>query len=152
MKKLPVFLPIFAMFFLISCSGNGQTADSEMAEQINVVQVIDFHSTNRCITCKAIEKKSLDTLTKNFKEELENGTITFQTINVDDDVKYALAEEFQATGTALFINIIVNNESNKIDLTEFAFMRAKIEDNSFENRLTREVSKGLKKIGYGVAN
>lgn len=142
MKKLHVFLSIFAMFFLISCSGNGQTTESDGTEQVNVVQVIDFHSTNRCITCKTIEKKTIETLTKNFKEELENGKVIFQTINVDDDENYAIAEEFQATGTALFINIIVNNESNKVDLTEFAFMRAKIEDNSFENRITREVTKG----------
>jgi hypothetical protein len=152
MKKLILFFTLTISVFLFSCNGKAQTNNADITSNKKIVQVIDFHSTNRCITCKAIEKKSLEALEKNFKEELENGTITFQTINVDNDENYAVAEEFQATGTALFLNIISGDQSKKVDLTEFAFMRAKIPDNSFENGFTREVKKALKMIENGVVN
>ena len=37
---------------------------------------------------------------------------------MDEEENFKLAEKFEATGTALFLNVIVDGKETKIDLTE----------------------------------
>lgn len=124
-------------------SANAQSENQYQASQKDVVQVIDFHSTHRCMTCNAIESKTASTLKKYFNKEMEDGLVTFQTVNVDDKDNYDLAEQFEAAGTSLFINIVKDGKSSKVDLTEFAFMNAVGDDDVFEMGLKKEVQKAL---------
>ncbi|KAA3606413.1 MAG: hypothetical protein DWQ06_02910 [Calditrichaeota bacterium] len=89
----------------------------------NRIEVIDFHSTHRCMTCNAIESNTKFTLEKFFPNELEKGKISFQVINVDDERNAKLAEKFSASGTSLFLNVIANGKEKQIDLTNFAFQK-----------------------------
>ena len=75
MKNLfSTFVMLFA-FLLISCDGNAQ--QTKKLPQQNGTQVIQFHSTHRCITCNAIEKLSKETLKEYPK-------ISFKLYNVDE--------------------------------------------------------------------
>jgi hypothetical protein len=143
MKHLISNLFILLVFSLTAYTANAQTENGDMASQKDVVQVIDFHSTHRCMTCNAIESKTTSTLNTYFKQEMEDGTITFQAVNVEDKDNYDLAEEFEAAGTSLFINVMKDGKSSKVDLTEFAFMNATNSDNSFEIGLKEEIQKAL---------
>lgn len=118
---------------------------STYGQSVNKIEVIDFHSTHRCITCKAIESNTKLVLETNFAKELKDGVITLQVINVDDENNYKLAEKFQATGTALFLNVIADGEENQIDLTQFGFMYGKNTE-EFTKRLTNRIEKQLSKI------
>lgn len=126
-----------------ACSGNAQSNGSDQNEQQAIIQVIDFHSTHRCVTCLSIEKQAKSVLDKYFKSEMNSGLITFETVNVDENENYEMAEEFEASGTALFINVLKNGESTKIDLTDFAFMNARSEDDSFEKGFKSEIEKAV---------
>ena len=146
MKYLQLsFLLIWSITFM-ACNGNAQTDEKKSTDKSSVVQVIDFHTTHRCVTCKAIEKQAFDALNNHFKSELDDGTITFQTINVDDESNYVIAEEFEASGTALFINIVSNGTSTKVDLTQFGFMNATSDDDSFEKGFVDEINKALNSL------
>ena len=134
MKKLKI---VVVFFCLAIASMYGQSE--------NKIEVIDFHSTHRCITCNAIEKHAKLTLDTYFSEELKEGKITFQVVNVDDKKNYKLAEKFQAAGTSLFLNVIVNGEENQIDLTQFAFKYGKNEV-EFKKRLKSRIEKQLTKV------
>lgn len=142
MKNLRTTLFFLLTFGLGAFTVNAQS-DNNQASQQDVIQVIDFHSTHRCMTCNAIENKTEATLNKYFKQEMNDGLITFQTVNVDEDENSDLAEEFEAAGTALFIHVLKDGNSTKVDLTEFAFMNATSDDNSFEQGLKDEVQKAL---------
>lgn len=142
MKNLITNLFILLAFSLGAITTNAQSVESQ-ANQKGIVQVIDFHSTHRCMTCNAIENKTSETLNKYFKQEMDDGLITFQTVNVDDKENYDLALEFEAAGTSLFINVLKDGKSTKFDLTDFAFMNATNDDNSFEQGLKEEVQKAL---------
>jgi thiol-disulfide isomerase/thioredoxin len=120
MKTLKLTSITAFILLFISCKGEAQEQKAEKSS--NQIEVIDFYSTHRCTTCRAIEENTRYTLENYFSEQLKDGTITFQTINVDKDENYDLARKFNATGTALFLNVIKNGKSKKIDLTEFAFM------------------------------
>jgi len=142
MKNLITKLFTLLIFGLGALTVNAQ-AENGQANQKDVVQVIDFHSTHRCMTCNAIESKTAETLNKYFKQEMDDGLITFQTVNVDDKDNYDMAEEFEAAGTSLFINVLKDGKSTKVDLTDFAFMNATNDNNSFEQGLKEEVQKAL---------
>ncbi len=88
---------------------------------INKVELIDFYGTHRCMTCEAIEANSKYTVEHYFADAVKEGKLSFKTINVDEEVNYDMAEKFEATGTALFINVIKDGAEQHIDLTTFAF-------------------------------
>jgi len=125
--------------------GNTIAQNEELSDAIltNKIEVIDFHSTNRCMTCNAIEANTKYTLEKYFADELKSGEITFQTINIDEKENYAMAEKFEAAGTSLFLNVIKSGKETQINLTNFAFMKGKDKLN-FSKELKSKVNKQLK--------
>jgi hypothetical protein len=141
MKNLFALLLLFLVTIALLPNASAQTPKE------NTIQILDFHSTHRCMTCNAIEKQTREVLNKHFSKELASGKITFQTMNVDEKSNSTLAQEFEASGTALFINVIQKGKSEKINLTQFAFMNANKKDDSFEKGIVEEVKKALAKIG-----
>lgn len=130
-------LTVLLVVFVSSCQGNSKSETSTTVEKSsnelvdNQIQVIQFHSENRCITCNKIEALTLETL-KSYPE------LRFQLVNVDDANNEQLSEQFEATGTALFLYNPSTKE--KLDLTEFAFMTAGDEP-EFEAELKAEIEK-----------
>jgi hypothetical protein len=142
------YLSIIALsLILFSCNEKVKTNQSKVPSQkeANKIEVIDFHSTHRCMTCKAIEANTKYTLKTYFPNEISNGKITFQTINVDDEKNYKIAEEYEATGTALFLNVIKNGKETHIDLTDFAFLKG-MEKKAFSEELKTKLEVALKNI------
>jgi thiol-disulfide isomerase/thioredoxin len=142
------YLSIIALsLILFSCNEKVKTNQSKVPSQkeANKIEVIDFHSTHRCVTCKAIEANTRYTLDTYFSSELKNKKITFQTINVDDEKNYKIAEEYEATGTALFLNVIKNGKETHIDLTDFAFLKG-MEKKTFSEELKTKLEVALKNI------
>lgn len=127
--------------FLFACSEKENTTEN-VASLENGIEVIDFYGTHRCITCKAIEKNTKYTLDTYFKKEQEEGKIVLRVLNVDEEANYAIAEKFEATGTALFLNIIKDGKEEHINLTDFAFQKGKDQD-AFSAGLKEEISKHL---------
>lgn len=146
MNKSTLFLIGILFLGFTACNNAEQEKSTDMADPTQVVQVLDFHSTHRCLTCNTIEEKTRATLEAFYKDEVEKGLITFQTINVDEEENAAIAQEFEAFGTALFINVVKEGESSKVDLTEFAFMNAMNEDASFQDGLKVELNKALEQL------
>ena len=145
MKKQSILVTMFICIVLFSCKDKAQTEISVIKKVVNKVEVIDFHSTHRCMTCNAIEANTKYTLKKFFPEELKNENITFQVINVDEEENYKIAEKFKAMGTALFLNVIIDGKETTIDLTEFAFMNGNDKE-VFSNGLKVKIDKELKKL------
>jgi len=134
MKK-NILTSVFATFMLliISCEGNSQTkkATEKTATSKATIEVIQFHSEHRCMTCNKIEKLTRETL-KEFKD------IPFSLVNVDDAKNEKKAEQFEATGTALFL--YNPKTGKKKDLTDFAFMNAG-DEAKFKKELKKEIEK-----------
>ena len=142
LKKVTVFL---MCVFCFSCTGKAQNSISKQQVKENTIEVFDFHTTNRCITCKAIESNTQYTLETYFAEELVSGKITFKVVNIDDKENYELAKKFKASGTSLFLNIINPEKEKQIDLTAFAFTYGKKKD-VFSERLKNKIEKQLEKL------
>ncbi len=130
---------------LISTIGKAQNNQQENQDKQNIIEVYDFHSTNRCTTCKAIESNTKYTLETYFADELKNGEITFQIVNIDKDENYEIAKKFKASGTSLYLNIINLEKEKQINLTGFAFSYGR-DKNDFSKKLKAKIEKQLAKL------
>ena len=120
---------------LISCNNTSKTENiSVSSSQKSTIQVIQFHSENRCMTCNKIEALTLKTL-ESYPD------LKFTLVNVDDSKNGSRSEQFEATGTALFLYNPTTDA--KLDLTEFAFMTAGNEE-KFVAELKKEIDLFLK--------
>ena len=138
------FLSVLAFsLILTSCNGQDKSKKATKDETITKIEVIDFHSTHRCMTCNAIEANTKYTLDTYFAKEVKEGKITFQVINVDKKENQKLAESFEASGTALYLNVIRGGIEKHIDLTNFAFLKGN-EQEAFAKELKLKIENELK--------
>jgi thiol-disulfide isomerase/thioredoxin len=118
MKKyilLPVFLTSILLFVTVNIVAQGKTAVILKSKAPATIEIIQFHSEHRCVTCIKIEELTLETL-KSFPN------VPFLLVNVDDKKNEKIATQFEAAGTALFL---YNPKSkNKQDISDMAFMNA----------------------------
>ncbi len=146
MSKTITFFTVLAFSLIItSCNAQDKNQATSLDPSVTKIEVLDFHTTNRCITCKAIEANTKYTLETYFADELKSGKITFQVVDIDKDGNYELAKKFKASGTSLFLNIIGGKKEKHIDLTAFAFTYGKKKDD-FSSRLKNKLEKQLEKL------
>lgn len=145
MKKVSTFLIIVISIILFSCKEKTQKEALKVETLANQIEVIDFHSTHRCMTCNAIEANTKYTLNTYFSKELSDNKISFKAINVDEEQNIKMAEKFEATGTSLFLNVIVDGNESPIDLTDFAFMDGNNQE-VFSAKLKTIIETELKKL------
>lgn len=130
-SKIIIVLAVFTTFF--SCKNEVKEEVQPIVENSKTteIQLIQFHTEHRCITCNNIEKLSKETI-----KGIE--AISFVLYNVDDEKNAKVAEQFEATGTSLYL---YNSKTKATkDLTEMAFMYAKTEGDKFKTELQKEIS------------
>jgi len=139
MKHLFALLFVALFGLLTAFDSSAQTpAQSRPSATATRIDVIDFHTDHRCKTCLTIEGLTKEVLNSTFAPQLKNGTLTFRLVNVDDKANAKVAEDFGAYGTALFLHVHKNGKAEKIDLTEWAFMKAG-DAAAFKAELTKRI-------------
>lgn len=145
MKTLKFFTVLVIGILVTACSGQNKKKDNPLNQTVSKIEVLDFHSTHRCMTCNAIEANTKYTLDTYFPKEMEENRITFQVINVDEKENEKVAEKFEASGTALILNVIKSGKEKQIDLTEFAFMKGNDQE-VFSKELKTKIDTELKTL------
>lgn len=145
MKAIKFLTALAISFILISCNNQNKNKSTSIDKSVSKIEVFDFHSTHRCMTCNAIEANTKYTLNTYFAPELKEEKITFQVVNVDKKENEKIAEKFEATGTALFLNVIKNGKETQINLTNFAFMNGNSQE-EFSKELKTKIETELKKL------
>jgi len=140
--KLLFFL---SLLIFSSCQDQDNSKTVATTNTSAKIEVIDFYGTHRCVTCEAIEANAKYTVENFFQEAVKEGKVEFKTVNVDDEKNYDMAERFEATGTALFINVIKDGKEQHIDLTNFAFAKG-TDRETFSIELKEKISEQLKTL------
>ena len=99
------------------------------------IEVYYFHFTRRCMTCQNVEnvaKKAVESL---YPEKVKSGSISFQSVNLDEKAGEAIGAKYKIEGQTLII--ICGNKH--VDLTEKGFMYA----NDKPEKLTAEIKKAV---------
>jgi hypothetical protein len=125
----------FLLFAFSASNSQAQNTKTTLSSSGGDIEVIQFHSEHRCMTCNKIEALAKETL-----KGYEN--VPFTLVNVDDKKNEQKAGQFEATGTALFL--FNSKTGKKKDLTDFAFMNAGNEG-KFIAGLKKEIDLFLKK-------
>ncbi len=126
----------FIAFMFTASISEAQQIKPAVTASKPTIEVIQFHSEHRCVTCLKIEKLTKATLTKSYP------AIVFKLYNVDDKANVKIAEKFEAAGTALYLYNPVTGKRK--DLTDFAFMKAG-DEKKFEAELKRFIEDFIKK-------
>lgn len=120
---------------LLMGSANIQAQDTSVNEEQNIattkVEVYYFHNTRRCATCQSVESVTKEALEETYPEEMKNGEIIFQSLNIEEDENEELAKELEISGqTLLFIK-----DGEKMDLTNDAFMYARSNPDKLKKKI-----------------
>lgn len=145
MNTIKIFAVLAVSLILTSCNGQDKNKTTSLDKSVSKIEVLDFHSTHRCMTCNAIEANTKYTLNTYFAKELKEDKITFQVINVDEKENEKIAEKFEASGTSLILNVIKNGKETQINLTDFAFMNGNDQE-AFSKELKAKIDTELKTL------
>ncbi len=110
----------FTLLFL-SCNSFSQQnkTNTSISKDVKIL-VYFFHGTHRCSGCMNAEKGTVNALNALYKAQLDNGTIKFESINVEEQKNKALAEKYEAAWNKLIF--VKNDKSHQVvELTENAF-------------------------------
>ncbi len=62
-----------------------------------------FHGTNRCVTCRTIEKYSREAIESGFGKELQAGTLKFMPVNVEEPGNRHFIQDYQLVTKSLVL-------------------------------------------------
>jgi hypothetical protein len=135
MRKI-IFLSFALMLVMSGLMCTAQTSPKTTQPSTSAkVEAYYFHLTNRCVTCKAVEaeaKKNLETL---------YGTkVSFQSINLEEDVNKPIVAKLKIEGQTL---LLVKGDT-KINLTNEGFMYARNNPEKFKTIIKEKVDGLLK--------
>ena len=117
MKKI-LFL-LAACFVFVACGMKSKTegtvlpAEKETAVRPDGVEVLCFHSKQRCATCIAIEKNARAAIDSAFADRLADGTLSFRIIDISKPENEAIAEKYQVTWSSLYISVIKTDRTKQ---------------------------------------
>lgn len=89
-----------------------------------VVEVLYFHGPQRCRTCVALQKATVELLRKNYAKELKSGRIKFREIDLSSKEGEKLGDRYEIAWSSL---VIVRKQGGKekfVDLTDDGFKYA----------------------------
>jgi outer membrane murein-binding lipoprotein Lpp len=95
-----------------------QYTDDSLSEKQNstsadYVEVIHFHATRQCYSCKMVGSLAEKTVNTYFNDELNSGKLVFAHVNTDLPENKEFVMKYGATGSSLWIGTYVNGTSNK---------------------------------------
>jgi hypothetical protein len=122
-------------------TSSGKNAGDEVR---STVLIYNFHVTNRCVACIAIEDATTKTLNTYFAAEMKLGRIKRQILNVDDDANAKIAEKYQAFGSGVFVTRVLKGKETTADLTGDGFKFAKNKEERFIEILKNKITEFLK--------
>jgi hypothetical protein len=120
------------------------TSNSAPKAELSTVLIYNFHVTNRCVSCIALENATTKTLNTYFANELKQGRIKRQILNVDDDYNKTISMKYQAFGSGLFITRVFKGKETTADLTGDGFKYAKNKEDRFIEILKNQITEYLK--------
>lgn len=112
-----------------------QTTLSDQA----TVLVYNFHTTNRCSSCIAIEEATTKTLNTYFSKEIQQGIVKRYILNVDEKANKSIAEKYQVFGSSILVVKKLKEKETISDLTGDGFKFARNKEERFIDILKSKI-------------
>jgi len=95
-----------------SANNNTDNLMSRAIVAAEKIEVMHFHGTNQCWSCITVGEYALKTIQEKFPKEYKNKIIIFKDINGELPENKDIVIKYQARGSSLFINTIINGQDN----------------------------------------
>ena len=106
-----------------------------------MVEVVYFHRTQRCYSCRYAGDTTEYAVETYFAQELASGKLVFKTVDVQKKENASIVERYGAYGSSLFINEIKDGTDHIEAVTDIWFLIGK--DEAFVNLIKSEIEKHL---------
>jgi hypothetical protein len=136
MKAYRLITAFLLLTPFIGCTG--QTTSKEVVTAGNNSDKIEayyFHFTARCTTCRTVEAKAKEDLESLYPNQVKQGLITFQSLNLEEAQYKTLADKLGVSGQTL---LLVKGDQ-KINLTNEGFMYAVAKPEKFKEIIKEKV-------------
>jgi hypothetical protein len=136
MKTIRLLLGI--AFFIPFLTCNAQSSKKEVKtsdSNSDKIEAYYFHFTARCVTCRTIEAKAKENLEVLYPNQVKQGLITFQSVNLEEASSKPVAERLGVSGQTL---LLVKGDQ-KINLTNDGFMYAVAKPEKFKEIINEKV-------------
>lgn len=141
MKSVKIF--IFATLITI-LSVYGFSAEATV-ESPDHVAVYYFHGNFRCVNCRNIEQYTKETVEKYFTKELNDGTVSFKVINVEEKGNEHFTDDYKLYTKSVVLSLVKGGKEVRYDnLTKiWEYLRGK---EAFYQYIKTEIDKYLKEL------
>jgi hypothetical protein len=76
------------------------------------VEVVHFHGTQQCTSCRAVGAFAKKTLEESFPAELQSGRVVFRDVNAELPENRDIVQQYQARGSSLFVNAVSQGQNH----------------------------------------
>jgi PBP1b-binding outer membrane lipoprotein LpoB len=147
MKKiLTISVLILDLFFLTGCNSASDPTEelnTDLNQSVDQIEVVHFHGTQQCWSCVTVGEYALKTIQEKFPEEYNNKKIVFKEINGELVINKEIVTKYQARGSSLFVNTIINGQDNIQE--NITVWRLVSNENQFIDYFEKELNKLLGK-------
>jgi hypothetical protein len=109
---LLAFVGISIVYLVVDRSRSSPAAESETIaaadEQPRLVKAYYFHATKRCPTCLEIERLADETITTEFRNELDAGVMTWEIINYESPGNEHFVDDYDLMYSSLVLVLYEN--------------------------------------------
>jgi len=139
MKTLKMILMLVLVVPMLSCKGQSNNNSAVSDNQSDIIEAYYFHFTARCSTCLTIESSAKENLATLYPNFFNQGLITFQSVNLDEESNNPLAERLGVTGQTLLL--VKGNK--QINITNEGFLYAVVKPEKFKEVIGEKVAELL---------
>jgi len=120
----PIVLVCLAVWLVLAYGTSPATppASNNSSGPADRVDVVYFHRTQQCYSCRYAEEWTRYTVETYFADELASGKLTFQSIDVQDEANADIVEKYGAYGSQLFINIVKDGTDHIEQVTDIWYV------------------------------
>ena len=136
MKAYRLITAFLLLTPFIGCTGQTTSKEAVTAgNNSDKIEAYYFHFTARCTTCRTVEAKAKEDLESLYPNQVKQGLITFQSLNLEEAQYKTLADKLGVSGQAL---LLVKGDQ-KINLTNEGFMYAVAKPEKFKEIIKEKV-------------
>jgi hypothetical protein len=117
------------------------TVSYQSSSPADRVDVVYFHRTQQCYSCRYAEEGTNYTVKTHFADELASGKLTFQSLDVQDSENAAIVQKYGAYGSQLFINTVKDGTDHIEQVTDIWLVIGK--DEAFVEVVKDRIEKSL---------
>lgn len=141
-KTSIILLTLLLLSACTKAASEGANSINKIEKKAEKIEIINFHATYQCYSCVYIGDMMFKIIEEQFKEEYQSGKISFKKINVDLPENKDIVNKYQARGSSLFFNIIIDGQEN---IQEDANVwRLVGNDQAFKNYIFKKITDNLK--------